>query len=246
VIANDLRLVKRDPSWFIIMILMPLALIAFVAPVYRQVSPQYPGSTGVDQAVPGMVVLFSLFLMGNVGLGIYREHGWGTWDRLRSASARPGYILIGKAGTPLILLIVQLTVLFFAGRWLFGMHVQGSYVGIALVGLCLAICLVCLGLAITLICQTLMQLNALTNLGALLLAGLGAAITPAATLPNWAHEVAPYVPTTWAMRGFESQILSSAGLGGIVRPCFVLIVFAIIFAGIAVFRFRPGEAKMIT
>jgi ABC-2 type transport system permease protein len=141
---------------------------------------------------------------------------------------------------------VQLTLLFMAGRWLFGMRVQGSYVGIALVGLCLAICLVCLGLAITLFCQTLMQLNAFTNLGSLVLAGLGAAITPAATLPGWAHAVSPYVPTTWAMRGFQSQILSNNGLGDIVRPCLVLLAFAIAFASIAIFRFRPGEAKMIT
>src|SRR5437868_9051419 len=51
------------------------------------------------------------------------------------------------------------------------------------------------------------QLNAFSNLGAMVLAGVGGALAPTSALPSWARTLAPATPSYWAMRGFRQVIL---------------------------------------
>ena len=66
---HELRILRSDPIFFIIFTAMPLVVMAFVKPSFRfaLVAQGHPGVNGAEQAVPGSTVMFSLFLMGNVG-----------------------------------------------------------------------------------------------------------------------------------------------------------------------------------
>lgn len=50
-------------------------------------------------------------------------------------------------------------------------------------------------------------------------------------------------PTYWAMRGMRSVVLDGQGAGGIAAPTVVLLAMAVLFAAMAVRRFRFDEAK---
>jgi len=139
---------------------------------------------------------------------------------------------------------LQLSVLFGIGGLAFGLDVRGSYVALVLVAAALAICLVSLGFLLLAICRTVMQLNAVTNLGTMLLAGLGGAIAPITALPDWARTIAPATPSYWAMRGFRSVILEAGGVDAVVLPVVVLLAFTVAFAAIAGARFRVEETKL--
>jgi ABC-2 type transport system permease protein len=89
-----------------------------------------------------------------------------------------------------------------------------------------------------------MQLNALGNLGALLLAGLGGALTPIPSLPAWARAIAPGTPSYWAMRGFRSVVLDGAGVGAVLLPSAMLLAFAAGLGTVAATRFRVDQRKM--
>ena len=88
-----------------------------------------------------------------------------------------------------------------------------------------------------------MQLNALANLGAIVLAGIGGALAPSTALPGWAKAIAPITPSYWAMRGFRSVILGPGGLADVVTPIAVLLAFAAAFVMVAAARFRVEEPK---
>lgn len=92
---------------------MPLVLMAFLAPGSKALlqAQGYAHAGGAEQAVPGMTVMFSFFVIGVIGIQFYREQGWGTWDRLRIASGTME-ILIGKIAPGLLLLLAQLVVVF--------------------------------------------------------------------------------------------------------------------------------------
>jgi len=246
VMRQDLRILRSDPVFLLIMIGMPLLVMAFIKPAFRAalVESGVPDANGAEQVVPGTATMFAFFLMGNLGFAVFREHGWNTWERLRASRATPVEIMAGKTVTPLVSLGLQLSVLFGIGGLAFGLDVRGSYVALVLVAATLAICLVSLGFLLLAICRTVMQLNAVTNLGTMLLAGLGGAIAPITALPDWARIIAPATPSYWAMRGFRSVILEAGGVDAVVLPVVVLLAFTVGFAAIAGARFRVEETKL--
>lgn len=233
VVHNDLRILRSDPVFLVMMIAMPLVVMAFIEPVFA-----------AEHAVPGMTVMFSLFLVGNLGFAVFREHGWNTWERLRASWAGPTEIMAGKAVTPLLALLVQLTVLFSLGAALFGLTVEGPIVALVAVATAYALCLLALGGLLLAVCRTVMQLNGVTNLGAMLFAGLGGALAPIPDLPTWARAVAPATPSYWAMRGFRDVIEHGEGLAAVALPIGVLLGMATVLAAVTLWRFRFEETKL--
>lgn len=233
VVRNDLRILRSDPVFLVIMIGMPLVVMAFIEPVFS-----------AEQVVPGMTVMFSLFLVGNLGFAVFREHGWNTWERLRASWASPAEVMLGKAVTPLACLALQLTVLFVLGGLLFGLTVRGPVVALVAVAAAYALCLLALGGVLLAVCRTVMQLNGITNLGAMLLAGLGGALAPIPELPGWARAIAPGTPSYWAMRGFRDVIVDGEGLAAVGLPVAVLLVSSVALAVVTLWRFRFEETKL--
>lgn len=243
---HELRLLAKDPTFAIILTVMPLLLMAFIKPAFRYalISGGEPHANGAEQAVPGMSVMFAFYMVGNVGFAVFREHAWATWDRLRASPARPAEIMIGKVAVPLALLGAQLAVLFVVGGALFGLSVKGSMAGLVLVAAALDLCLVSMGLAFMAVCRSVNQLNAAANLGGTFFAGLGGALVPLSLLPGWARAIAPAAPSYWAMRGFKAMILGTSGAGSVFLPVLVLVGFAAAFCSLAATRFRFEDAKV--
>jgi ABC-2 type transport system permease protein len=243
---HDLRLLRSDPAIPVILTVMPLVIMAFLKPALRAslVLHGEVGANGAEQAVPGISVMFATFMMGNLGVGVFREHAWATWERLRASPATAGEIMVGKVVVPVLTLLVQLALLFGVGGLAFGLRVRGSIVGVLLIIAALALCLAALGTLVLAVCRSINQLNAFTNVGAMTLTGLAGAITPFYGLPGWAQAIAPATPTYWAMRGFRSVTLSDGGVGTVLLPVTMLLAFAAAFGVLAAVRFRAEDTKV--
>lgn len=246
IVRHELRVLRSDPMFLVIFTVMPLLVMAFIKPGFRFAleATGERGVNGAEQAVPGVSVMFSLFLVGNVGFAFFREHGWQTWERLRASGATAAEIMTGKVAVPLLSSALQLSVLFGVGGLLYDLNVDGSKVALGLVAAAFCVCLVCLGLAIMSLCRTIMQVNAIANLGAMVLAGVGGALAPTASLPGWAQAIAPGTPSYWAMRGFRDVILDGAGIVDVLDTGAVLLAFAVVFATVAAVRFRVDDEKV--
>lgn len=246
IVRHDLLILRRDPVFLLVFTLMPLVVMAFMKPAVRAslVLAGNRNANGAEQAVPGMAVMFAFFLVGNVGFAVFREHGWATWDRLRASSATDFEIMAGKTVVPLLTLALQQVVLFVVGGFVYRLHVGGSVVAIFLVESAMALCLVSLGLVLLALCRTVLQLNAISNVGAMIFAGLGGALTSLSTLPGWARSVAPVSPGYWAMRGMRSVILDGGGVSSVGLPVAVLLGYAVVLGAIAARRFHMDETKV--
>jgi ABC-2 type transport system permease protein len=219
--------------------------MAFLAPASRALlqAQGYAWATGAEQAVPGMAAMFSFMLISIVGTQFYREHGWGTWDRLRTAAGAPE-IMIGKMVPALLVLLCQLAVVFTGGGLLFSLRVTGSLAGLMLVIAAFAACVMALTMAVIAFCATLDQLMVMSNLLAMILSGLGGAFTPVSALPRWAQAVAKISPAYWAIEGMHGIILDAKGFGFALRTAGILALFTAGFALIAAVRFNIREAKV--
>lgn len=244
---HDMRILRRDPAFLLIFTVMPLAFMAFSErAVGAALRVEMPGAdiNGASFAVPGATVLFSGFLVGNLGFGIFREHGWGTWERLRSSPLSPAELILGKSLVPILCLAIQLTALLGGGTLLFGLELRGSLVAFLAVAIALGLMELALGFMLLSICRSVVQLNALSNAGAMLVGGLGGAVQPVELLPGWAQAVAPATPAYWAMEGFRAVTFEPGGLGDVALPLAVLTVFTVVFAAVALVRFEAEATKI--
>ena len=246
ILRHELRVMLTDPGTVIFVILMPLLLVALTQELFAGAlaNAGFPGANGSEFAVPGMAVAFAAFGVGYAGFTFFRDHGWGTWDRLRASPASAVDIMVGKVTPTVLVTVVQLGLLFLLGEPLFGLSISGSIVALAVLIVVLALCLSAFGMLITALSRTMNQLNAIGSIGGVAMAMLGGAWVPVDVMPGWAQAVAPILPTYWAMQGFEDVILEGAGLAQVVAPVVIIAAFGVLFAALAAWKFRFEDSKV--
>lgn len=244
---NDLRLLGTDLSFLVVMTISPLGFMAFSREAMGlALQFENPGQdfSGAAFVVPGGAVLFSGFMVGNIGFWTFREHGWGTWERLRAADVSTPELLLGKTAVPILTLSLQLAVLLGGGALLYGMELTGTWSAFLLVAVVLAVMEIALGFMLLALCRSVMQLNAITNAGTLVLGGLGGAMAPIELMPGWAQAIAPATPAYWAMQGFREVTMEGGTVGDVLVPVAVLGAFAVVFAAVALARFEVESSKV--
>jgi ABC-2 type transport system permease protein len=246
ILRHELRVMWSDPSTVIFVIVMPLIMVALMKELFATAlrAEGFENVNGSEFAVPAMAVGFAAFGVGYAGFTFFRDHGWGTWDRLRASSASSVDIMVGKVLPNVGVTIVQLSLLFLLGGPLFGLEVRGSWLALFLLVVVVALALSAFGMLVTAVARTMNQLNAVGSVGGMAMAMLGGAWVPVASMPGWAQAVAPALPTYWAMEGFRDVILGGRGVPHVVVPVLVMAGFALLYTVIAAARFRFEDTKV--
>ncbi len=245
IVRTELRLLRHDPVPAAVLVGMPLVLMTLLSDAMKSTlaTEGYPGVAGSAQTVPGMACVFASFAIAVVGFAIFREHGWRTWARLRAAGLGARALLGGKLAVPAGLVAAQHVVLFGFGVAFLDLEVTGSWLAVALLGACFGALVLVAGLAAAAALSTIQQVNAVTNLGAMALGGLGGGFVPVESLPDWIEPLAPISPVYWAMDGYRTAILDGGGVGDVLVPLAVLLAFTALFAAIAVWRLKLDAPK---
>jgi ABC-2 type transport system permease protein len=238
---TGLRLLLRDPAPMLVTLVMPVVLAAFLVPGAKAQLrlAGYTAANGSEQVIPGVAVMFAFLGTQLVGTLFFREHAWGTWDRLRTSSATTLDILVGKSAPLFVVQLAQFALLLAAGRMLFGYHPTGSLLALAIVATCFVAMLVA-------IFSTMDLALVLGNLGGMVMAGLGGALAPVSALPHWAQVIAHLTPAYWALDALRAITLDHAGLPDIITAVSVILGFAVAFTLVALWRFQPAAAKVGT
>jgi ABC-2 type transport system permease protein len=140
--------------------------------------------------------------------------------------------------------MLQLAIVFVFGWLAYGLDLAAEPLGLLLVSLIYTIALVVLGIALVALLGKIQQVNAISNLGAIVFGAIGGAFVGLSQLPGWVQPVAPVTPTYWIMRSYRSVFLEGGDITALFLPGAVLIGFIVLFATIAVVRFRFDEAKL--
>lgn len=245
IVRNELRILRHDPVPLVLLIAMPVVLMTLLSQSLGHVLlfEGYDDAPGSMHTAPGMACLFGLFSIAIVGFAIFREHGWKTWPRLRAAGIGGPTLLLGKLVVPAGLLVVQHAVLFGYGLVALDFKVTGEPLAVAVLAAAFAAMVLSAGLAAAAALSTVQQLNAATNLGTMLLAGLGGALVPVQELPKWIQPVAPLSPVQWAMDGYRGVILDGMGLADVERALAGMGTLTIVLLAFALWRLRAEAPK---
>ena len=193
---------------------------------------------GFEQSSPGNTVLFAMFfvLYGAGTLLLEREQG--TLRRLLVAPVTKTAVLGGKLLGVFIAGVIQITVMILVGQFLFGVNWGQSPLALAAMVLSFSFAITSLGMLIAALVRTYAQVDALSTLIILPMAGLGGALWPIEIVPDFMQKIALWFPTGWAMRGFQDIIIRGLGLQDVLLEAGMLALFGIVFLAIGVWRFK--------
>jgi len=185
----------------------------------------------------GMSVQFILFMSIDAGVTLLLMRQQGVWRRLRAAPLSR-FVLLGSrvVGTTLIALLI-LTPVYLAAMLIFGVRISGSVAGFAAVALAFAILAATTGLMIAGVGRSVGATRGLSIFAALILVMLGGAWVPAFLFPEWLQNVSEFVPTRWAVDGFDAMTWRGLPFHAALLPVAVMLGWSVLFALIAVWRF---------
>jgi ABC-2 type transport system permease protein len=185
----------------------------------------------------GMSVQFILFMGIDAGVTLLLMRQQGVWRRLCTAPLSRGVLLGSRvAGTTIIALLI-LTVVYLAAIGIFKVRIAGSVPGFLAVSVAFAVLAASTGLMIAGLGRSVGATRGLSMFTALILVMLGGAWVPAFIFPGWLQRLSLWVPTRWAIDGFDAMTWRGLPFEAALAPVAVMLGWSVLFVLIAVWRF---------
>jgi ABC-2 type transport system permease protein len=204
--------------------------------VHRLYNPE-----GISQynIVPGLIgVILQMTMVMMTAMALTRETERGTMENLLAMPASPVEIMLGKVLPYACVGAVQVVVVLIAAKLLFFVPFVGGLPLLLSAILVFVLGLVLLGYSISTVSRTQMQAMQLTFfffLPSILLSGF---MFPYRGMPGWAQTFGEIFPLTHFLRIVRAVMLKGAELPAVAGEIGWLLFFVLLFASIALVRFR--------
>ena len=195
--------------------------------------------TAFQVTVPGNAVLFGFFIALTTAVSFVSERRTGTWRRLLAAPVPRWQALLATLVPYFVVGLVQLTFLFGVGALGFGMQIAGSFAALAVLSISVVLCAVCLGLLFATFATTERALGGIGSVVLLVMGLLGGCMVPRLVMPEAMRRIGHGVPHSWALDGYYDVLVrQGTSVADIAPSIAALLLFAAVFAGIGLWRFR--------
>lgn len=197
---------------------------------------KFPDS--VQQSVPGYTLFGVFFIVQLVATSILREKQEGTFRRLLIAPMPRAALLIGKVLPYYIVNLIQVALMFLVGVLAFNMSLGNDPLALVVVTLAAAAAATGLGLLVAAVGRTPEQIGGISSLLVITLAALGGVMVPTYIMPPFMQTLSKISPHAWALAGYQDIIVRGLGLSAVMPEVGALVLFAAVFFGVAVWRFK--------
>lgn len=191
----------------------------------------------------GMTLQYLLFWGMESGILLLRERQRSLWPRLRAAPVPLWCVLVAKACSTALIALLQVLVTFSFGYVVFGVTVDGSIVGFALLVGIVSMLAAATGLLVASLGGTEARARSVCILAILGVSMLGGLWLPSFVLPGWARDIAMALPTSWAMQGFDRMTWQGREFSAVAPSLLVLLGFTGFFLAFAVAKLVHSEAR---
>jgi ABC-2 type transport system permease protein len=186
----------------------------------------------------GMSIQFILLMGIDAGVALLLMRQAGMWRRLRAAPLSRSVLLGSRvAGTTLISMAI-LAVVYLVAYFVFGVRIAGSVPGFLMVAFAFSLLAATTGLMISALGRTEGATRGIAIFTVLILVMLGGAWVPSFLFPEWLQHASEFVPTRWAVDGFDATTWRGLPLQSAFAPTAILVGWSALFALIAVWRFN--------
>jgi ABC-2 type transport system permease protein len=203
---------------------------------------QFPNS--VQQYVPGWTLFGVFFISQTLATSLLEEKKVGTFRRLLVAPMSRAALLLGKLTPFLIVNLVQIVLMFAVGVFIMplvgapklelGLHPEA----LILISLAASLAATGLGLLIAALAKTAEQISGLGTLLVVTMAALGGVMVPRYIMPDFMQTIGLIAPHAWALTAYQDVLVRGYDLAHILPEVAALMGFAVVFFGVALWRFK--------
>jgi ABC-2 type transport system permease protein len=184
-----------------------------------------------------MFVFFAAALSAST---IVQERERHTLERMLSTSVTREGILGGMYLGAVIRGLIQIVIFWGFGIVAFNLDLGLSPLAVIFLSILMALMNAAFSLMLATLAKTVRSASSLGVLASLLLAPLGGCWWPLFLYPQWLQNIAKISPHAWATDGFNKLLLFGATFNDIWPSMVALAAFGVVFAGIAIWRFRTS------
>jgi ABC-type Na+ efflux pump permease subunit len=240
-VLADLVVTSQDgppsPAAFVNLNAMPRALTLDSSPAgHRRIVPN-----GFSQAVPGIMVMFTLLVMTTSGaILLVIERRQGLLRRLAYTPIDRGAVVLGKWAGKFTLGIVQIAFAMVSGTLLFRMQWGPNLPVVILLMVAYGGLMASIGLLLGSVARTEGQASAIGVVASNVLAALGGCWWPIEVTPPWMQKLQLILPTGWAMDALHKLISFEASPWSVLPHIAVIAAAAtaVLLMVIRIFRFQ--------
>ncbi|HNW98788.1 MAG TPA: ABC transporter permease [Bacteroidales bacterium] len=183
-----------------------------------------PEMKSVFMFIPGIITILLMLVSAMMtSISIAREKELGTMEVLLVSPLKPGLIILGKVIPYVLLASVNSVTIILLGKFVFGMHIAGSY--FLLFAVCLLFILTALSLGIFISTVTNSQMTAmLISFAGLLLPVilLSGFIFPVENMPQILQWLSYIIPAKWFLIIIKAIVLKGLGVSYIWKELLIL------------------------
>jgi ABC-2 type transport system permease protein len=193
--------------------------------------------------IPGYLTMFVFFGAALGAETIVRERQNHTLERLMASSVRREAILGGIFTGTSAKGLIQILLFWVVGLLAFNLELGNSPAAVIILSILMVIMSAAFAVMLATLVKTERSASSIAVLASLVLAPLGGCWWPLFILPRWMQALAKVTPHGWAVSGFNKVMLFGADFGDVIPEMLALVGFAVLFAVIAVWRFRTSAVE---
>lgn len=197
---------------------------------------------GYAHSFAGMIVQFVLFMGIDVGVGVLLARKLGLWNRLLAAPLSTHSLIIARALSCSLISFLVVCFIFAVAIAFFQVRVLGSLPGFIGIALSFSLMTASFGLLVAAFGKTAEAARRIASFATLIMVMLGGAWMPSFLFPQWLQELTFWIPTRWAVDGFDAMTWRGLGFSQAWPAIMALLAFAVSFGLLALWGFRREQA----
>ena len=196
---------------------------------------------GYAHSFAGMTVQFILFMAIDAGIGVLLARKLGLWNRLLAAPLGVNTLVLARALSCAIIAFGLTCFIFAVAMLVFKVQILGSFIGFAGVALSFSLMTASFGLLIAAFGKTPEAARGIAVFATLVMVMLGGAWMPSFMFPQWLQDLTLFIPTRWAVDGFDAMTWRGLGLSAALPAIGVLLLFSLGFGALAAWQFQRQQ-----
>lgn len=218
-----------------------LSLVRIEQAVIEEAESDWTGGNPYNQASPGILVQFAIFGLITSAQILVQERKTRTLQRLVTTAMKPWEIVSGHLLAMFGLVFLQTAMLVVFGQLALKVNYLREPLGILMVSIALGLWVAAMGLLIGVIANGEDQVILFSMVAMFLFSALGGTWFPLEASGGAFAAIGRAMPSAWAMTGYQNILIRGLGLESAWMPMLMLLVYALGFFLIAVWRFRRME-----
>jgi ABC-2 type transport system permease protein len=203
-----------------------------------QKSESWFGDNPYNQSSPGILVQFAIMGLVTSAQILAQERKSRTLQRLMTTAMKPWEVLIGHLLGMFAIVFLQIAMLVIFGQFVLGVDYLRVPLGTLLVLVALGLWVSSMGLLIGLLARGDDQVTMYSMIAMFGFSALGGAWFPLEMTGGIFAAIGKALPSAWAITGLQNILIRGLTLSSAWLPTGVLLVYALAFFILAVWRFR--------